>query len=53
MEQLTDSEAAVLIDAMCSGAELGTIRRFDARHPISAGADVPVLYPRHWHRGGN
>jgi len=30
MEQLADAEAAVLIDAMCSGAEPGTIRRFDA-----------------------
>ncbi|HTX75845.1 MAG TPA: hydrogenase maturation protease [Terracidiphilus sp.] len=30
MEQLADCEAAVLIDAMCSGTEPGTIRRFDA-----------------------
>jgi hydrogenase maturation protease len=30
MEQLADSEAAVLIDAMCSGAEPGTVRSFDA-----------------------
>ena len=30
MEQLVDSDAAVLIDAMSSGAEPGTIRRFDA-----------------------
>jgi hydrogenase maturation protease len=30
MEQLAESDAAVLIDAMCSGAEPGTIRRFDA-----------------------
>jgi hydrogenase maturation protease len=30
MEQLADSEAAVLIDAMSSSAEPGTVRRFDA-----------------------
>jgi hydrogenase maturation protease len=30
MEQLADSEAAVLIDAMSSSAEPGAIRRFDA-----------------------
>ena len=30
MEQLAVSDAAVVIDAMCSGAEAGTIRRFDA-----------------------
>ena len=30
MEQLADSEVAVVIDAMYSGAEPGTIRRFDA-----------------------
>jgi hydrogenase maturation protease len=30
MEQLADSEAAVVIDAMSSDAEPGTIRRFDA-----------------------
>jgi hydrogenase maturation protease len=30
MEQLADSEAAVVIDAMSSDAKPGTIRRFDA-----------------------
>lgn len=30
MEQLAESEAAVVVDAMSSGAEPGAIRRFDA-----------------------
>jgi hydrogenase maturation protease len=43
MEQLANSEAAVLIDAMCSGTEPGAIRRFDAGAQSSLALPAPMF----------